>query len=168
MGGGSIGRSLGLSVLLAGAGAPLWAHGDGTFEAPLALSVYTSAVGCTAGDFNADGKLDLAAVGGGAWVTVWLQGRAGRLDWTRAPAVEVGFASYFVRAADFDGDGDDDLVVADPGSTAYVLRSKGDGTFEAPVPLSEARGPRWVSVTDLDGDGELDLATANHAAHTVT
>src|SRR5262245_53569972 len=58
MSGSLLGRCLGLSALLAGG--PVLAHGDGTFEAPFSLRA-PNAVCCTAGDFNGDGKLDLAA-----------------------------------------------------------------------------------------------------------
>jgi hypothetical protein len=141
-------------------------HGDGTFQSPLRIP--TSGPICvTAGDFNLDGKLDLASVAGGKKVTVLLQGSSSRTSWTQQ-AITLGSGCYFVRAADFDDDGVFDLVVADPASTAYFLRGKGDGTFLAAVPFVEAQTARWVAVGDWNNDGRLDLATANHDALTVT
>src|SRR5262245_31196815 len=139
---------------LAGAG------GEGTFRAPLRIATGPSPVTVATGDFNHDGRLDLAVANGSNQLTVLLQDPANRLRWTPQPALSPG--GFFIQAADFDGDGHDDLVAADPGTTAYVFRSKGDGSFEAAVTLTQSRGARWVTVGDWNGDGKLDLATANY------
>ncbi|MGH9362422.1 MAG: FG-GAP repeat domain-containing protein, partial [Thermoanaerobaculia bacterium] len=138
--------------------------GDGTFDAPSRV-VIPNPLGAAAGRFNADARLDLAVVDGVGKVTVLLQGERGRRDWT---AGTLDAAGFFVHAADFDADGFDDLVLAHPGGSASFLRCKGDGTFEARVTLPETRGARWAASGDLDADGRLDLATANHSATSVS
>jgi hypothetical protein len=139
--------------------------GDGTLEAPLRLGTGPSPVTLTAGDFNRDGRPDLAAANGSSQITVLLQGET-RVEWALAPALNVGNGNFFVRAADFNGDGAEDLAIADPGSYAYVARSKGDGSFERPVTLTSAPGARWIAAQDWNGDGFLDLVSANYNALT--
>src|SRR5207247_1848872 len=75
-----------------------------------------------------------------------------------------------IAAADIDGDGKLDLVVAnygdpniippDPGNVA-VLLGNGHGTFRAPLPFIVGTNPESVVVGEFHGDGKLDLAVAN-------
>lgn len=87
-------------------------------------------------------------------------------------------APISIVAADIDGDGDNDLVVANPGrdpsfvnpdtgNTVSVLRNNGDGTFAAPISFATGVGPS-VAAGDFDRDGDLDLATANTTDDTVS
>src|SRR5688572_24865774 len=101
------------------------AHGDGTFDGPLILPGGTgpAPVSIAAGRFNADDRLDLASANGSSAVTVLIQDPASAGGWTSRP-IAVGTVSFSVASADFDGDGSDDLVVADPGTVAYFLRSR--------------------------------------------
>jgi hypothetical protein len=66
-----------------------------------------------------------------------------------------------VQAGDLDGDGHVDLAVAVFGYSrgeVLWLRNRGDGTF-APRQLLSGAGAIHVPVRDLDGDGDLDIAT---------
>lgn len=69
-------------------------------------------------------------------------------------------------AGDLDCDGEIDLVMASPGSNAVVTTlGRGDGTFKTAesfeVGVSLTRGSVRVLVTQLDGEGGQDIATAN-------
>ena len=67
-----------------------------------------------------------------------------------------------VAAADLNGDGKLDLVVANYGDdTVSVLLNNGNGTFGAKVDYPPGAGPGSVAAADLDGDGKPDLAVAN-------
>jgi hypothetical protein len=70
---------------------------------------------------------------------------------------KVSLTSQMV-GADFDNDGKLDLVGA-VGSTIYVLRGVGDGTFNWPVASAGPAGTTitGINVADLNGDGKLDL-----------
>ena len=108
-----------------------------------------------AGDFNHDGKLDLA-VGNSEGVSVLLGNGDGTfqqpLGVALPPGTDPNFASRHLVAADFNGDGKLDLA---EGNSAVLLLGRGDGTFQAPISYG-VPGP--LAAGDLNGDGKPDLA----------
>jgi hypothetical protein len=71
---------------------------------------------------------------------------------------------YSVISADFNGDGNMDLVTANcSGCTVSVLLGNGDGTFKVKTDIATGSNPYSVVAADLNGDGNLDLVTANHS-----
>jgi hypothetical protein len=135
-------------------------RGDGTFDPRLDTSVgaATSPRGIVAGDFNGDGKTDLAvAVAEGVGCLL------GRGDGTFQPfllTTLIAGPAYAqaIAAADLDGDGKLDLVVTRAfANTVTVLLGKGDGSFQPPVVYDTPSSPIAVAVADLDGDGRFDV-----------
>ncbi len=141
--------------------------GELSFRGPFAIRDVPRPVTVHAGDIDGDGKLDLISSSGGRDVIVYFQDDEDRKTWTSV-SVPVGASSFFTRAGDFDGDGFDDLAVADGGSSTYIVRSRGDRTFDPPLPIPQARGSRWIAVGDWDHDGNLDLASSNLSSGTLT
>lgn len=93
---------------------------------------------------------------------VWLSDGSGGLE--RVQSIKLGdFDSGGegagpITAADFDEDGDPDLVVADTGGTTHgvsVLHARGGGTFGEPAYFE--RPITWVATSDVNGDGHQDL-----------
>jgi len=133
--------------------------------------------GITVGDFNGDGKPDLA-IAASIWVDVLL----GKGDGTFAPApgspISVASPPYNDEATPFNGpivpgdfthSGNLGLAVVDePNAAAYILLGKGDGTFGAPATFSVGNTPIAMLAADFNNDGKLDLVVANYDDGTVT
>ena len=120
-----------------------------------------------AGDLDNDGDLDLAVANfSGDNVTVLLNdGSAGFGEAVGSP-VTVDNEPTSVIVGDLDGDSDLDLAVANfSGDNVTVLLNDGGAGFSeaAGSPIAAGNGPFSITRGDLDGDGDLDLATANFA-----
>jgi hypothetical protein len=70
-----------------------------------------------------------------------------------------------ILAADLDADGNQDLVISEPGTDSVALLfGRGDGTFDPPVRLGIADGlrtPGRLALGDVSGDGTPDLLVSN-------
>ena len=84
-------------------------------------------------------------------------------------SIGSGSAPDFVVLTDLNGDGKQDMVVAnDGGSYVSVLLGNGNGTFQTPVTYSTGYQPFSIAVADVNGDGKKDLVTANWGSNTVS
>ncbi len=84
-----------------------------------------------------------------------------------------GLAPYAVATGDIDSDGDIDLVVSEVGSgsatnTVAIYKNSGSGAFTARTTVLVGTDPRDVSLRDLNGDGVLDIVTADYDDDTVS
>ena len=96
---------------------------------------------------------------------------AGNANFVSTGTFAVGNFPRSLTAGDLDGDGDLDLVVANQNDDEVtVLLNDGSGGFsEAPgSPVAVGDEPRNVTTSDLDGDGDLDLAVANFFDNNIT
>jgi hypothetical protein len=141
----------------------------GSFEStPTALGV---------GDFNRDGKLDLAAGGGtndppGANNLSILLGD-GKGGFSPPTYFTVGPAPQSMSVADFNGDGFSDIAISNSlpmgtNSSVSVLFGDGHGGFAERLPLEIGILGRGTGVADFNSDGRLDLVVANSASNTVS
>lgn len=74
----------------------------------------------------------------------------------------VGVNPKGIVTADFNGDGIQDLAVANQGSNSVsVLLGNGDGTFTAGSSLTTGKQPGAIVSGDFNGDGRIDLAVAD-------
>src|SRR6266540_1270874 len=150
---------LAAAMVLAVGTRSLPAGGDGAFSLRNSLEIILGGNpdALAAGDFDRDGRLDLAATNLSGHFEIVLQDSRDREVWKRLPA-EQAIGGYFLRPADFDGDGDDDLIVAVLADAAFFLRSGGDGSFAPAARVAGSLEPRWITLGDFDRDGALDVA----------
>jgi hypothetical protein len=151
----------------------LLGNGDGTFAAPYAAPLgYGLHTPGAVADFNADGNLDLAAASADYWSVDVVFGD-GRGAFGDPVAVWVGSAPYSVTAGDVNADGRVDLVTASAGNNVGVLLGTGLGSFGAaqnyPIGGSPYNAnPYSVALVDFNGDGKVDVVTANEISGTVS
>ena len=147
-------------------------NGDGTFAAAVNYAVGDAPQSVFAADLDGDGHADLAVANASFYpdngnVSVLKNNGDGTF------AAPVNYAAHLnptsVFAADLDGDGDQDLAIANEWSdNVSVLKNNGDGTFAAALNYEAGNAPYSVFAADLDGDGHADLAVANGSSDNVS
>ncbi|HET6932535.1 MAG TPA: VCBS repeat-containing protein [Candidatus Acidoferrum sp.] len=156
----------------------LLGYGDGAFtpvpSSPFGIS--SSVTSILAGDFNGDGKLDLAlataSVPGGSGVVTILLGN-GDGTFTQAPGSPspIGSGQNALVVGDFNSDGKLDVAVTNYESNSVsVLLGNGDGTFTqaAGSPIPVGTSPIAIALGDFTGSGKLSLAVANYGDNTLS
>ncbi|MGD0469076.1 MAG: FG-GAP-like repeat-containing protein [Terriglobales bacterium] len=152
----------------------LLGNGDGTFQPAVTyyvlFGVYMASIALA--DVNGDGKLDIltsncgyneCSIGNsGGDVGVLLGNGDG--TFLQGVAYSAGNSPISIAIADMNGDGKQDVVVANWGSSdsingaGSVLLANGDGTFQpAQTYLSGGNEATSVAVADLTGDGRPDI-----------
>ncbi len=151
-----------------------WGNGDGTFTPDVknwADGNYFYGRGMAAGDFNEDGREDIArAANSSGGVKVFLSNGDRTFIETNLVATGLGNDDpYALAAGDFDEDGHLDIIVAGGSSgTVSFLKGFGDGTF---TNITGTNG-LWSNLNigtyggwdayDYNGDGHLDLVMAGN------
>jgi hypothetical protein len=141
----------------------LLGNGDGTFRPQIAFATGSEPQSVAVADVNGDGHLDLITANfAGNTVSVLL----GNGDGTFAPHADsaTGAEPQALAVGDVNGDGHPDVVTADAffaNVGVSVLLGNGDGSFAPHADYAAGNLPRSVSLADLNGDGHLDVITAN-------
>lgn len=123
-----------------------------------------------AADFDGDGRADVLVArpsNGGSGLSLYQAG-AGAVMFAETIVTLPGFGAFgTLAAADYDGDGDVDVIAAssDPGQPRWdLLINDGTGTFTLAPATQWPIGPLavdWLGAGDFDGDGLLDICAAS-------
>ncbi len=134
-------------------------NGNGTFAPQIRYAAGNGLESVSLGDLDGDGDLDIALNG-----SVLLNNGNGNFG---PPALFPGADNRTgVSLGDLDGDGDLDMTFTNFGAAGIldyvsVLLNNGGGMFAVQDNYTTGDDPSSVSLGDLDGDGDLDMAVAN-------
>jgi hypothetical protein len=152
----------------------LLGNGDGTFTqaggSPVSAGIGSFPFFIAVADLNNDGNADLAVVNGRDNTVTFLEGNG---DGTFAPfagspyTFATNAGSGPIVAADFNGDGNVDLAIANfesglPTGNVVVLLGDGHGNFTFSTQAPVGSNPFSMVALDYNGDGITDLAVANY------
>jgi hypothetical protein len=137
----------------------LLGNGDGTFRPPATSAGIVIPAAIAAGDFNGDGKLDLALADSHTGQTFILLGNGnGTFQLPDSPLPAFGA----LVATDVNSDHKLDLVIQGVPFVGIFL-GNGDGTFTLKDSYAQAspQQPGSIAIADFNGDGKPDVATGN-------
>ncbi|WP_170139472.1 FG-GAP-like repeat-containing protein [Larkinella arboricola] len=140
-------------------------NGAGGFNAPVSYPAGRTPIGITAGDFNNDGKPDLASGDyNGNKVVILLN--SGNGLFSSPPA---GNTPFWLASADLNGDGKPDLATANiTANSVSVQFGTDNGNFGPATTYPVASVPNTVAAGDLNGDGKPDLVLTSETTNAVS
>src|SRR5438105_3144126 len=114
-------------------------------------------VGIATGDFNHDGKMDMAVTDlATKTVQVFYGDGSGHLAFSKSMPTGVG--PFAVCTSDVDGDGNLDIIVANTtDKTLNIFYGRRDGSFQRPKTIALPGYPSAIVAADVNGDGRPDL-----------
>ena len=152
----------------------LLGNGDGTFQSALSYPLGASPSSLVVGDFNGDGKVDLAITTDCGTSSCAQPGQVsvllgnGDSSFQSAISYPVGYSPVAVALGDVNGDAELDLVIANScgqdstcksNGTATVLLGDGKGGFQSQGDIALGKSPSSLALGDLSGRNVLDLIT---------
>lgn len=126
-------------------------------------------------DFNGDGNMDLAAANqydtlydpfGNSSVSIRLGNGSGGFISDANIAMDSVFS--LITAADFNGDGNADLLATNWNDTVSVLLGNGSGGFTGNTSIVLGSPPNSIVTADFNNDGDTDLAITNDVDNIVS
>lgn len=134
------------------------AQNDGIiFKPKVDYPLDSGAVSVGVGDFNNDGKLDIAVTNIASKTVSVLMGNANGFD------AKIDYAAgswpYAIGVGDFNNDGKTDLAIAnnDTNTVSVLLRNAANTGFDPKVDYETGTGAESITVGDFNNDGKVDL-----------
>jgi len=152
----------------------LFNNGNATFAPAVRVNGPRGTADVTLGDMDGDGDLDIVTANGdnNYTPTVTILRNNGLGSFSNQSDLQAGGLAAGVTTGDVDGDGDLDIVAAidggpySPDRRVSVLQLNGNNVVRKSYDVQ--RGPYTVATGDLDGDGDLDIVSANAIAGSIS
>lgn len=142
--------------------------GDGTFGTKVDYDLGAWPASVSGSDLDLDGDIDLVIVSN--------QGCDGKLivlenngDGTLAAPVDYPMEGISLFASDLDDDGFSDLAIVNSwgnpcysGDSVFIFKNNRDGSFTRASGYGYLQDPFSITGSDLDGDGDIDLAATSY------
>ena len=113
-----------------------------------------------ASDLDGDGDLDAITAQTSQNKVAWHENLDGRGTFSAEQLITLDTENTrSLFAGDFDGDSDNDILLASgvKGKVNLFMNLDGSGAFGVPIVISQSFGSRSVTGEDIDGDGDLDI-----------
>jgi len=107
-------------------------------------------------------------LGGGYSFTFTVNALFGSGQYVAGTPIATGNTPFATAVGDLDGDGYDDLVVANSADNtlSIFINDQQSGLIESAILINGAN-PQGVAVADVDADGDMDILSANNSDNTV-
>ncbi len=159
-------------------GAIYYQSSSGTFSLHRSMTVTTGGYyyytyyvrGCAAGDFNNDGRNDVAFTVSTTYTSTWayqyygmlkvhLQSSSGTFSSSHTWMLYAYNYAYGIDAGDVTGDGRDDIVITNHYiNQIRLFTQRATGGFSGTgTTFTGATRPTWPRIADFDGDGKDDV-----------
>ncbi|MFN6050250.1 MAG: FG-GAP repeat domain-containing protein, partial [Planctomycetia bacterium] len=144
-----------------------------SFGNPSNFSTGLGSLSVTMGDINGDGKLDIVTANHGSNTTSVLLG-SGNGAFGPKTDFATGTIPRSVSLGDVNGDGKLDIITANEkySTSSVLLNTTASGattpSFSNQSTFPTGTNPYSVTLGDVDGDGKLDIVTANKGANTAS
>jgi hypothetical protein len=143
--------------------------GNGTFLPFTTYALPTNPDALATGDFNNDGKVDVAVMNFGGTGSISVLLNAGGGTFPSYTQYNIGGYGYGIAVGDFNKDGNLDIVATNlVNNTVSLLLGNGTGAFPSFTTYATGSFPYGVTVADFNHDGWPDLAVANQGSGTVS
>ncbi|MGA6983660.1 MAG: FG-GAP-like repeat-containing protein [Candidatus Sulfotelmatobacter sp.] len=155
----------------------LLGNGDGTFQPKVDFPTGTAPWGIAVGQFQGNGIPDIVVTNSadGTVRVLLFQGTKTSWQYSEEFTYNTGFNPSSIAVGDVNNDGIPDLVVANDNNNNVIsvllglgTAGVGNGQFHTQYQDSTGNTPVSIALADFNGDGNLDIVTADQQGNTIS